>query len=166
MKQVDLERVSAELSAIANKIPSLKLENEPIRKENVKLVENSDNDETISWRSELNKLWKDIINSVQIHRVDQPPKPLLAPTQRYFLDQNLQLSLNKADLALLQNKASVYQRSLDTSLQWLNDYFDLKDADVQSVIKQLNELKSEPVGTELPAVADSYDTLQSIKGGQ
>jgi len=103
---------------------------------------------------------------VQIQRVDQPPKPLLAPTQRYFLDQNIQLSLSKAELALLQNKSAVYSQSLTTAEQWLNDYFDLKNQDVQSVLQQLSALKAEPVGVELPAIADSYDTLQSIKGGQ
>jgi len=165
-KQVDTEKATAQLSSIANTIPSLKLENEPPAKENVKLVAESAAEEKITWRTELNKIWKDIINSVQIQRVDQPPKPLLAPTQRYFLDQNIQLSLSKAELALLQNKSAVYSQSLTTAEQWLNDYFDLKNQDVQSVLQQLSALKAEPVGVELPAIADSYDTLQSIKGGQ
>lgn len=166
VKQVDTEKATAQLSSIANTIPSLKLENEPPAKENVKLVAESAAEEKITWRTELNKIWKDIINSVQIQRVDQPPKPLLAPTQRYFLDQNIQLSLSKAELALLQNKSAVYSQSLTTAEQWLNDYFDLKNQDVQSVLQQLSALKAEPVGVELPAIADSYDTLQSIKGGQ
>jgi len=166
VKQVDTEKATAQLSSIANTIPSLKLENEPPAKENIKLVAESAAEEKITWRTELNKIWKDIINSVQIQRVDQPPKPLLAPTQRYFLDQNIQLSLSKAELALLQNKSAVYSQSLTTAEQWLNDYFDLKNQDVQSVLQQLSALKAEPVGVELPAIADSYDTLQSIKGGQ
>lgn len=166
VKQVDAEKVTAQITTIVNKIPTLKLANEPPAKERIQLVAESATEQTTTWRTELNKIWKDIINSVQIQRVDQPPKPLLAPTQRYFLDQNIQLSLNKAELALLQKNSGVYLQSLGSAGQWLNDYFDLKDQDVQLVMQQLSALKSEPVGVEMPAIADSYDTLQSIKGGQ
>lgn len=167
VERVDVEKVSAKLNTIANTIPSLKLENEPPAKAKVDLLNKEATEgQTISWRSELRKIWYDVINSIQIQRVDQPPKPLLAPAQRYFLDQNLQLLLNKADLALLQGSASIYQQSLASAQQWLNDYFDLKNDNVQAVMTQLDQLKAQPVGVELPAVVDSYDSLQSIKGGQ
>ena len=162
--QIDTENVSARLSVLASKIPSLPLENEPPVKGSVKLLADEVAEE-ITWRSELKKIWRDMVNSVQVQRVDQPPKPLLAPQQRYFLNQNLQLSLSKAELALLQNRSSIYVRSLDEASSWLTEYFDMKNSDVQSSLTEIAELKALNVNVELPSVAESYEMLQSIKGG-
>jgi len=165
VETADIESLSARLNAISVRVPSLPLENEPPQGQRVDIVDQPGT-EVVTWRSELKRMWSDIVNSVQIQRVDKAPKPLLAPQQRYFLNQNLQLNLAKAELALLQNRASVYARSLDTALVWLNDYFDLKDAEVQATIEQINGLKAETLGVKLPSVAGSYTLLQSIKGGQ
>jgi uroporphyrin-3 C-methyltransferase len=165
VKQVDVESVSARLASIANKIPSLPLENEPPVQGAVDLLEANQAHEEVNWRTELGKMWRDILNSVQVQRVDQPPKPLLAPNQRYFLNQNLQLSLSKAELALLQGRADVYLRSLDEASNWLNEYFDLESTAVQKSLDELIELRAVRVSVELPAVAESYNLLQSIKGG-
>lgn len=165
IESVDVERVSANLSSLSNKVSTLPLENEPPKGPAVEVVEKPGN-ENVDWRSELRRMWTDIVNSVQVQRVDQPPKPLLAPQQRYFLNQNLQLNLSKAELALLQDRPVVYKQSLEAAEKWLKDYFDLKDGGVQAMLKQLAELKAEKLGTKLPSVAGSYSLLQTIKGGQ
>lgn len=165
IETVDVERVSANLNAMSNKVVNLPLENEPPTGTKVAVVEEPSKDQ-VDWRSELRRMWSDIANSVQIQRVDQPPKPLLAPRQRYFLNQNLQLSLAKAELALLQDRPGVYKQSLETASTWLKDYFDLKNADVQTMLGKIDELKTEPLGVKLPSVAGSYSLLQTIKGGQ
>lgn len=162
---VDVERISATLSSMSNKVPTLPLENEPPKGAEIAVIEEPSN-ESLDWRSELRRMWTDIVNSVQVQRVDQPPKPLLAPQQRYFLNQNLQLNLAKAELAVLQDRPAVFKQSLETTEQWLKDYFDLKDSGVQAVLKQLGELKAEKLGAKLPSVAGSYSLLQTIKGGQ
>ncbi|MFT5573096.1 MAG: uroporphyrin-3 C-methyltransferase [Cryomorphaceae bacterium] len=165
VEQVDIESVSARLAGLANRIPSLPLENEPPVQGSVELLEINEGQQQTSWRTELGKMWRDILNSVQVQRVDQPPKPLLAPQQRYFLNQNLQLSLSKAELALLQGRSDVYVRSLDSASNWLSEYFDLENADVQKSLNELIELRALNISVELPAVAESYNLLQSIKGG-
>jgi len=165
IETVDIERVSATLNAMSNKVVSLPLENEPPKGEKISVVQEPSK-EQVNWRTELRRMGSDILNSVQIQRVDQPPKPLLAPQQRYFLNQNLQLNFAKAELALLQDKPVVYQQSLDSAAAWLKDYFDLKNRDVQAMLKQFDELKAEPLGAKLPSVAGSYSLLQTIKGGQ
>ena len=99
VEQVDLESVSGTLHSIAQSIPSLPLANEP-EEQKVDSTQTAVAD-SLTWRTELRKLWQDILSSIQVQRVDQPPKPLLVPQQRYFLNQNLQLLLAKAELALL-----------------------------------------------------------------
>lgn len=163
--RVDTENISARLGVLSDSIVSLSLANEPPTLGAVKLVEQQQT-EQVTWRTELRKIWRDMVNSVQVQRVDQPPKPLLAPQQRYFLNQNLQLSLSKAELALLQGRPKIYRDSLTEASDWLIEYFDMKDPDVQNTLSEIAALSELPVLVEVPSVAKSYDLLQSIKGGQ
>ncbi len=161
---VDVTSLTAELNAIAIRVPKLPLENEPPVADRINIIEPEvDND--LSFTSELKKLWAMTLNTVKISKVEELPKPLLAPQQRYFLDQNIQLKLSTAELAVMQNNAEVYERSIDSVLEWLLDYYDPRDTDVIAVVDKLRSLKGQPLGVELPSVVDSYDQLQRLQGG-
>ena len=162
----DIEKLSAQLTAITGQVSKLPLANEPPVTETIELTSNDAADAPINWRGEMRKILHDMINSVSIQRVDQPPKPLLVPEQRYFLNQNLVLNLNKAEVALLQRQQGVYTQSLQSSEQWLKDYFDTKNERVKSILVQISQLKKAKISVELPSITGSYDALQSIKGGQ
>ena len=152
------------MQALAQVVPSLPLENEPqLLVSDVKQVQV---EQVITWKTELHILWQDMLNLVQIQRVDQPPKPLLAPEQRYFLDQNLILTIEKAELAMMQGRPALFKMTIDNAASWLTEYFDLNDSRVQSVIQELNELAAQPFDSAMPDISGSYQLLQSIKGGQ
>ncbi|MFT5136028.1 MAG: uroporphyrin-3 C-methyltransferase [Arenicella sp.] len=160
----DLEALSTRLQALAQVVPSLPLENEPeLLVSDVKQVQV---EQVTTWKTELRKLWQDMLNSVQIQRVDQPPKPLLAPEQRYFLDQNLILTIEKAELAVMQGRPALFKMTIENAESWLTEYFNLNDSRVQSVIQELNELAAQPFDSAMPDISGSYQLLQSIKGGQ
>ncbi len=161
---VDVATLSAALNALAKRVPDLPLENEPPAVERVAMAEVS-NDEPFSVRSELKKLGAMMVNAVSVSRVDQPPKPLLSPEQRFFLDQNIQLKLNTAELAIMQQRPAIYERSVEEALTWLLDYYDPRDAGVKDVADRLRTLKQQDLAIELPSIAKSYDQLQQIKGG-
>jgi len=163
VKQVDTESIIATLNAISNSISKLPLENEPPVTDIPAIEKDSEN---MTVRSELNRMWHDILHSVTIQKIDQPPKPLLAPQERYFLNQNIELQLVKAEIALLQNKQTVFNDSISEATTWLNDYFDLKNEEVQDTLGELATLKKVTLDNKLPSVAGSYDLLQSIKGGK
>jgi uroporphyrin-3 C-methyltransferase len=145
-------------------LSSLPLANEPIT-ESVALADPV-LEEKVSLRTELAKVWRDILNSVQISRVDNPPRPLLVPEQRYFLTQNLSLNLATAEMAMMKGETAIFQGNLAESIQWLKEYFDLKDEAVNSALQQLMALQLEPLDSEIPDISGSYEMLQSIKGGQ
>jgi len=166
VKLPDIEKLSAQLSGLSAQVSDLPLANEPPVAETIELTSEDTADAPISWRTEMRKIFNDMVNSVSIQRVDQPPKPLLVPEQRYFLNQNLLLNLNKAEVALLQKQQSVYTKSLQSSEQWLKEYFDTRDERVKSVLSQIAQLKRAKILVELPSITGSYDALQSIKGGQ
>lgn len=164
IESVDVASLTAEISAIAKRVPKLPLENEPPVASRVNIAE-PEQAEELSLVSELKQLWVMTLNTVKISKVEALPKPLLAPEQRYFLDQNIQLKLNTAELAVMQNKAKVYERSIDSALEWLLDYYDPRNTEVIAVVDKLRSLKGQPLGVELPSVAKSYDQLQRLQGG-
>jgi len=164
VQQVDIAAVSSALDGLIKLIPDLPLVNEP--QASAVKVAAAPVAAPISWRTELKKLWQDILGSVQIQRVDQPPKPLLAPEQRYFLDKNIQLSLASANLALMQGNQQLYSQSLTTAADWLNDYYDLSDSRVAASSKQFKSLMEQVVVISVPDITGSYKALQDIGGGK
>ena len=163
IEQVDIESATVKLKSLANRIPSLALENDvPAISEVVVEVE----DKPQGLKAGLKEMWADVVNYNSVQRIDQAPKPLLVPEQRYFLNQNIQLQLAKAELGLVQNRASVYTESLNVATTWLNEYFDLRNTDVKEVLAQIEELKRISLANELPEISGSYSLLQTIKGGQ
>ncbi len=165
VQTVDIAGLTVKLKALAERIPSLKLENEvPVLGEVEIELEKSEG--PTSTMGHLKELWADIVRLGSVQRIDQAPKPLLVPEQRYFLNQNIQLQLAKAELGLVQNRPSVYSQSLQEATDWLGEYFDTRDQQVAEVIQQINELKTVSLGQELPNISGSYSELQSIRGGE
>jgi len=159
---VDIESVTVKLQSLADRIPSLKLENDtPV----VGDVVISTADQPQGLRANAKKMLSDLVDLVEVQRIDQAPKPLLVPEQRYFLDQNIALQLSKAELGLLQHRPTVYKNSLTQAIEMLRGYFDTRDAGVKEVIAQIEAMKSQSFGEALPDISGSYVALKSIKGG-
>ncbi len=163
VEQLDIESVTVKLKSLASRIPSLSLENDvPVLGDVVIEIE----EKPSGFRASLEEIWADIVNYNSVQRIDQAPKPLLLPEQRYFLNQNIQLQLAKAELGLLQNRQAIYSESLDAAMSWLEEYFDLRDDDVNDVLSQIGELKTLSLSKELPPISGSYSELQDIRGGR
>ena len=160
---IDIEETSLILNAISATIHLLPLANEPVQQAIARTDES--NNEAITWRTELKKFWQDILSSVSIQRVDQPPKPLLVPEQRYFLEQNLQLRLARAEFALIQGEEKVFLRNIKESVKWLEEYFDTADSKVNAALNQLKVISAQPLSSELPSISGSTQALHTITGG-
>ena len=52
---------------------------------------------------------------------------MLPPSQQYFLYQNLQLQLETARLALLRQETIIFHSSLETAVEWINNFFDTEE---------------------------------------
>ncbi len=163
VRVVDVEQITGQLRGLESTIPSLPLENDtPVLGE----VEVASVEGETGIRAGLRAMWKDLVAILQPQRIDQAPKALLAPEQRYFLDQNIQLQLTKAQLSVLQNRQSEYRASLSSAGDWLRGYFDLRDQEVTKALAKLDELSKLELASELPTIAGSYDELQKVSGGQ
>jgi uroporphyrin-3 C-methyltransferase len=118
-----------------------------------------------SWFAEFAAgLWGELKQLVVVRRVDAPEPPLLAPTQAYFLRENLRLRLLNARLALLARSQASYQEDLRLAQEWLKRYFDARARAVQAAAAQLRQLQAATVALEPPpSIADSLEAVRAFR---
>jgi uncharacterized protein HemX len=113
------------------------------------------------WAAEL---WGEIRQLVVVRRVDKPEPPLLAPTQAYFLRENLRLRLLNARMALLARNQPAFQEDLRVAQQWLQRYFDARSRPAQAALTQLRQLQATPLSFEpAPSISDSLEAVRGFK---
>ena len=119
---------------------------------------------TETWTDNLKKAWATIADKfnqlVVIQDRDAPVEPLLSPQQNYYLQQNLHLMLEQAQLSLLQRKSSTYENSLTKAEGWIATYFESDDSTTKALIRSLQELKQINVSPVLPDISGSLNALK------
>jgi uroporphyrin-3 C-methyltransferase len=107
--------------------------------------------------------WTEFSQLVRIERMDRPDPALLAPSNAVFLRENLKLRLMNARLALLSRDGNTFREDVRISAQWLERYFDVKNAAVASARDDLVELQKMPVGVDLPTLQASQTALRGLQ---
>ncbi|MCV6612664.1 MAG: uroporphyrinogen-III C-methyltransferase [Amphritea sp.] len=97
---------------------------------------------------------------VVVQHRDEPVEPLLSPQQSYYLQQNLHLMLEQAQLSLLQRKQGSYIASLDKAQKWVGTYFEQNHSNTQALLKALKELEQVQVAPQMPDISGSLTTLK------
>lgn len=110
-----------------------------------------------SWNQAMDKLEKLVV----IQHRDEPIEPLLSPEQVYFLQQNLHLMIEQAQLSLLQGHQGSYDASLQKATEWVGKYFKADDGTTVALLKGLGDLKSVQVSPPLPDISGSLNALKS-----
>jgi len=103
---------------------------------------------------------------VRVRNIEQPEAPLLAPTQAYFLRQNLRLRLLNARLALIERNEAVLKADLEASNAWLTRYFDTRAKPVMAAGATLKQISASAISIELPSVAESLVAVRSFKSAR
>lgn len=160
--QPDLAGLSFTLSSLANDISDLPLATpEPLSRQQ---QEAAPKDQQIeNWRELPAALWRDIKSLVVIRHHDEPIQPLLAPEQRFFLTQNLQLQLEQARLALLHGQTRVYRERLQQARQWIEQYFDTEQNPTRQLLAQLAQLAQTEIHPALPDISGTHQALQEYR---
>ena len=157
----DIEGMAASLAGLEENIESLPLLNEP---DGQKITaEEPVIDDERSVGALVAGVWTDLKSMIQIQKVDQPVTPLLAPEQRYFLNLNLRLLLQRASVALWRGAGQQAERDLDTAIEWLGIYFDPQDIRVQEFTAELQRLRETNLRVSLPDVSGSYGALKEFR---
>lgn len=111
----------------------------------------------------FDRIWQDFKGLVTIRRNGDVARPLLQPQQRYFLQQNMQLKLQAARLALLAGNDKAYRDSLLEANTWLTNYFDISSLPVSEAKSTIEQLASVDLSPELPSLSKSIALLHQVE---
>ena len=103
---------------------------------------------------------------VVVRQTDAPTRPLLPPSQEYFLRQNLLLKLETARLAVLQAEAAVFRDALQTARTWTLQNFDREDRGVQALSEELQALAGARVTQPRPDISGSLQAVRRVIAAQ
>ncbi len=92
-------------------------------------------------------------------------RPLLAPEEVTYLEMNLRLMIEQAQLAALRGQADIFEQSIDNAIDWLNDHLDADAPDVVSIIRELTALREISVVRDMPDISGSLRELIATERG-
>ena len=87
-------------------------------------------------------------------------KALLAPDAAQYLQQNIRLMLERAQLALLREQAEIYQQSLQQAGDYIASYYPESELTV-AYRQQLKQLSNNTIITPLPDISVSLELLHT-----
>ena len=158
---VDTDGIYFELEAVAAQAQQLHLI-EPVEiKEEAPLPENDKATLTERLQTGLRAALHKLYQLVQIRRRDEPYKPLLAPQYEAALQQNLKLTFEQAQVALLTSNQKLYEHSLSKARNWLLTYYTVDEHATQAVVAQIDELIDKRVEMTLPDISESRRELKA-----
>jgi uroporphyrin-3 C-methyltransferase len=102
---------------------------------------------------------------VQFRRLQTPVKPLLGPDETMYLELNLRMMLERAQLAALRQQQEVYSQSLSSAQAWLEQYLDPESADVAALVDEIDGLLEVDLVRELPDISGSLRSLLATQRG-
>jgi uroporphyrin-III C-methyltransferase len=160
----DIEGTNARLEALIRSVDRLKLESEA---EPPKAVDKPAAEEGGDALARLSReAWKEFKDLVRIRRLDNPEMPLLAPSQAYFLRQNLKLRLLAARLALLQRDEATFRADLTAARDWVERNFKHQDEVSLAFVASVGELLRAPVALQDARLDASLAAARAARGGQ
>jgi len=157
VKKVDVEGMTLQLESALQGVDDLQVINAAPVNQNKKETELKGN----NWQGTLDQAWQEVKSLVVIRHQQDGAAAVLVPEQRYFLYQNLRLKLETAQFALLTGQASVFNESLTSAKQWLEQYFigDKRDA----MLALVSELNSTNIESTLPDISASLTWLRGFE---
>ncbi len=108
-------------------------------------------------------LWEtlsaELASYLQVRRFDGARKPLLAPEEAVYLELNLRLMLERAQLAALRRQQVVFEASLGTAREWLLEYVDQGEPVVTQAVSEIDGLLEVQLDEPLPDISASLSAL-------
>ncbi len=164
MDKVDVEGIYLTMVALAEQVDSLPLqlvEQEAVTQEplaNLAIEE----EKPLSMTAKLSASWdgfkRSIANSYRVIPKDQKPKRILPPDATLYVQQNLRMILERAQLALLREQQQIYVQSLTQAQGWIDRHYNVNLPVVQFQ-EQLESLKQTTIVLTFPDISYSLELL-------
>ena len=150
----------SQLSAISSQLANL-----PLNKQKFSLPAPNQSSETPS-KSHWQKAWNNSLDALKrlviIRYHNQDIRPILSPLQREMLTENLKLSIQQAQWAVIHEDQKLYDFALGQTLSTINAYFAQNAQETKSLTKQLSNLKSQSITTPKPNISQSQNLLKKF----
>ena len=104
-------------------------------------------------------------NLLRFRRTDAEIRRPLAADEARYLELNLRLMLEQAQLAALKRDQAVFASSLDSARQWVDEHLDAANPGVQAVSNALAELRQADLQVALPDISASLQELRKVRRG-
>ncbi len=91
------------------------------------------------------------------------PRPLIRPEEAIYLELNLRLALERAQLAMLRGNQTLFATSLKTAREWLDEYVDPGHAATQRMAQDLDRLASLDIEQPMPDISGSLARLLELQ---
>lgn len=154
LPKLDLPGLLSQLDAAQNALANLSLK-QPLNKSAAPNATESKNTNS-PWQERFKNSMGVLEKLVVIRHNDNDIQPLLSPLHQMLLRDSIQLNLQEAQWALMQNSPKVYQLALARALQEIKRSFDENSAAAKTLIKQLQSLQQEKL---MPANASLEKSL-------
>ncbi|MBR9867657.1 MAG: heme biosynthesis protein [Oceanospirillales bacterium] len=164
--QLDIEGVFLRLGALNAQVDQLQVIPLTEQHKLPELLDQVNSEEfASSWSADIKEAWATLSDKasklIVIQDRSEPVEPLLSPQQSYYLQQNLHLMLEQAQLSLLQRKPQSYLSSLTKAQEWVGTYFEQNHSNTQALLKALKDLEQIEVAPQMPDISGSLTALKS-----
>ncbi len=90
------------------------------------------------------------------------PRPLLRPDEAVYLEFNLRLAFERAQLGALRNDQVLYGESLASARGWIDEHLDVESPSVQRLREEIDALLRFDVEASLPDISRSLARLREL----
>ena len=162
--KLDLAGLLAKINALQGQIKQLPLVAPPVfTATKAATSEPAPTEHKPMWRKALKQSFETLKSLIIIRHHSQPIEPLLNSEQQVYMQQNLQLLLQRASWAALQGQRQLYRDSLQQAANWVGQYFAADAAFTRSFLQTLKDLQKMDVQPVMPDMRELQDTLQQLE---
>jgi uroporphyrin-3 C-methyltransferase len=157
---IDREGIFLRLSALSIQVDAIPFI-EPLGQEQT-LLENETIPEDETFKQKITRNFYSLLTKlgsyVRVRDHGKTINAVLPPNEQKFLQQNLRLMLEQAQVALLRNEKGIYQESLVKAQNWINQYYNLNEQ-AKAVLEELQSLQQENISPDLTNFSNSSAAL-------
>lgn len=159
---LDTAGISAQLTELIERVDQLPLAMDVRPKPGAQQAAAGSADEAL-WRRLLRETWEELRKLVRVERMDRADVALLAPSQAFFLRENLKLRLLNARLALVAHDLRAYKADIGAARDWLQRYYDARDEAVARAVGMLANLHAAETSAEVPDISASLEAMRALR---
>lgn len=99
------------------------------------------------WEQRANEAWQELKSLVRIRRHDEPVTPYFSQDDIWLINENMSLILEQASFAAARHYSVLYKQEIKHAQDWVKQYYDANDPNVQQVTQTLAQLAQLPVAS-------------------